>query len=205
LRLVVGITGASGIVYALRLIDYLSRTDHEIHVIVTESAKEVSKYECCEPDELIAFIKSRTENVWNESDFSSPLASSSFIIDGVAVVPCSLKTLSDVASSRQESLVVRTVNNALRLRKKVVLLIRETPLSTLDIINMLKASLAGAIIMPASPGFYGKVEAPEDFIDFIVGKLLDSLEIENNLYVRWGSSTTPGKSLCARLFDLECP
>jgi len=201
MRVVVCLTGASGIIYGLKLIDELWRRGIETYAVVSRNAVIVSESECFTKDKLLNFIKERTVGSYLDDDLTVPLSSSSFIVDAVVVAPCSLKTLSDISSSRQDNLVCRVTCNALRLRKKVVLLIRETPLSTLDIINMLKVSIAGAIIMPASPAFYGGISTLNAAINFIVGKILDVLGIENDLYVRWGSTrTTQQTSLCDQFF-----
>ncbi|MEM2020651.1 MAG: UbiX family flavin prenyltransferase [Zestosphaera sp.] len=200
-RFVVGITGSSGIVYGLRLVEVLSSSGHEVHVVVSEEAKVVSESECLSWDRLLGLLKRFTNYVYGEYDFTSPIASSSYVIDGVVVMPCSLKTLGEVANSIQSTLVSRATLNSLRLRRPVILVTRETPLSTLDIINMLKASLSGGVVMPASPAFYTEPQTLEELIDFMVGKVLDVLGIENKLYRRWeGMRTTQGRNLCDRLY-----
>ncbi len=202
MRVAVIITGASGIIYGVRLVDVLASMNHEVYVVLTKPALTVIKHECLCTDNLIKYLKGRSKEVFFDEDLSSPLSSSSFILDVVFVAPCSLRTLSDIANSRQDNLATRVACNALRLRRKLVLLIRETPLSTLDIYNMLKASIAGAIILPACPAFYTCHSSVEEIIDFIVGKALDAAGISNDLYKRW-SGSTPGTPLCARLFCSE--
>jgi len=207
LRFVVGISGASGIIYGLRLLEVLNALGHEVHTIVTEAALKVAEAECCTPGKVLEFVRARSKNVYSEDDLLSPLSSSSYLVDGVAVAPCSLKTLSDVASSRPSNLLTRSVINALRTRRRVVLLIRETPLGTLDLLNAFKASVAGATIMPASPGFYTSPSTIADLVDFVVGKVLDALDVGHSIYRRWEGlrGPTQGRSLCAQLFGLECP
>lgn len=202
MRVAVVITGASGIVYGVRLVDVLASMNHEVYVILTKPALTVIRHECLCTDGLIKYLKGRSKGVFFDKDLSSPLSSSSFILDVVFVAPCSLRTLSDIANSRQDNLATRVACNALRLRRKLVLLIRETPLSTIDIYNMLKASIAGAIILPACPAFYAHHNSVEEIIDFVVGKALDAAGISNDLYDRW-SGSTPGTPLCARLFCSE--
>ncbi len=195
MRIAVGITGASGIVYGVRLVDWLSKNNYEVHVVVSDDALLVSKFEYMEPSELLDFLSERGK-VYKNGDFSSPLASSSFNIDSGVVIPCSLKTLSQVANSEQSTLISRFVGNLLRLRKKVVLVVRETPLSVLDILNMLKVSLAGAVVLPASPAFYINPENVDDLVNFVVGKVLDVLGIRHNLYRRWEGPPTRGGTRC---------
>ncbi|PUA33329.1 MAG: hypothetical protein B7O98_02555 [Zestosphaera tikiterensis] len=201
-RYVVGITGSSGLIYGVRLTQVLSELKHEVYVIVSDEAKLVADYECLNRDKLNEVLSRYAKKVFSEHDFTSPLASSSFLIDGVVVAPCSLKSLAEIANSIQSTLIVRSTLNALRLKRKVVLLVRDTPLSTLDLINMLKASIAGAVIMPASPGFYSEPSSMKDLIDFIVGKILDVLEIPNDLYRRWSDrNAAPTRSnLCDQFF-----
>lgn len=208
MRIVIGLTGASGVIYGLRTIQVLSRSREvsELSVILSRNFIKVSEIECLNKDELVKFIKSYTSNVYFDDDFQSPLASSSYLVDAVVIAPCSLKTLSDIANSRPETLISRSAVNALRLKRRVILVLRETPLSTIDLLNALKASLAGAVILPASPAFYHDPKNIKDLIDFIVGKILDVLGISHELYRRWtgikGEGTTRGGSLCAQLFSL---
>ena len=208
MRVVIGLTGASGVIYGLRTIQVLSKVKevNELNVILSRNFIKVSEIECLGKDELIKFIRRFTSNIYFDDDLQSPLASSSYIIDAVVITPCSLKTLSDIANSRPDTLISRSAVNALRLRRKVVLVLRETPLSTIDLLNALKASIAGAVILPASPAFYHDPKSIQDLIDFIVGKILDVLGISHELYKRWTGlrdrGVTRGSSLCAQLFSL---
>ncbi len=203
MRVVLGLTGASGIIYGLRLAEHLKNHGVELHTVVSEGALQVSAVECLDHEELLNFLKEVSFKVYRDDDFYSPVASSSFPIDAVVVAPCTLRTLSDIATSRQDTLISRAAGNALRMGRKVVLLMRETPLSAIDIENMLKASLAGAVIMPASPPFYGAPENIIDLVDNICGKILDILGIENDIYARWGGKVTPATTLCGRLYGSE--
>lgn len=202
-RFVVSITGSSGVIYGLRLVEVLSNLGHEVHVVLSEEAKIVSVNECLNEDMLLKLLNKFTKFVYGEHDFTAPIASSSFLVEGAVVMPCSLKTLGEVANSIQSTLITRATLNSLRLKRPTVLVLRETPLSTLDILNMLKVSLSGGIVMPASPAFYTEPQTIEDLIDFMVGKVLDVLNIENKLYRRWdGLKATRGTSLCARFYGL---
>lgn len=208
MKLVIGLTGASGLIYGLRTIQVLSRSNEvsELNVIISRNSIKVSEIECLSKDELIKFVRSHASNVYFDDDLQSPLASSSYIIDAVVIAPCSLKTLSDIANSRPDTLISRSAVNALRLRKKVVLVLRETPLSTIDLLNALKASIAGAVILPASPAFYHNPKNIQDMVDFIVGKVLDVLGVSHELYRRWHGvkdrAITRESSLCAQLSSL---
>ncbi|MEM2005467.1 MAG: UbiX family flavin prenyltransferase [Zestosphaera sp.] len=203
-RFVVGITGSSGVVYGLRLVEVLSNLGHEVHVVLSEEAKIVSASECLSEDGLMRLLGRLAKFVYGEYDFTAPVASSSFVVEGAVIMPCSLKTLGEVANSIQSTLISRATLNSLRLRRPTILVLRETPLSTLDILNMLKVSLSGGVIMPASPAFYSEPQTIEDLIDFMVGKVLDVLNIDNKIYRRWGGSkATRGTSLCARFYGPE--
>jgi 4-hydroxy-3-polyprenylbenzoate decarboxylase len=207
-KLVVGISGASGIIYGLRLLDYLSKLkDYETYVILSKNAVKVAVHECCSKESLVKIIKSRCRELYVSNDLNSPLSSTSFIynFDSMTIIPCSLKTLAMIANSIQGNLLSRAALNFLRLRKPLVLVIRETPISTIDIINMFKASLSGATILPASPAFYPNPKNLSDVVDYVVGKVLDVLGIENKLYRRWGDGrTTQDKYLCVQFFGQEC-
>jgi 4-hydroxy-3-polyprenylbenzoate decarboxylase len=178
LRLVVAVTGASGAPLALRLLQNLS--DHEVHLIISKNAWHVIKHEL---GEEVTFPCSFS---YQDDDFSSPLASSSFLFDAMVVIPCSMKTLSAIAHGYADNLITRAAENALKLGKPLVLVPRETPLSLVDIENMRKAREAGAIILPAMVAYYHKPRTVDEMTDFIVGKVLDVLGIEHKLYARWG-------------------
>ena len=200
MRVIVCITGASGIIYALRMIYWLNTLGHEVITVVSREAIDVSSSECLDEHELMRYLRSRCSVIYMEDELTAPISSGSYHVDAVIVIPCSLKTLSDIANSRQSNLITRSVSNALRLRRKVVLVIRETPLSTIDLINALKASIAGAIVMPASPAFYIGPKEVIDLIDYVVGRVLDVLGIKDHgAYKAWdGTPTTQGRSLCVR-------
>jgi 4-hydroxy-3-polyprenylbenzoate decarboxylase len=180
MRLIVAVTGASGVVLAARLLEQLA--DHEVHLVVSDAARDVLRYELGAED-LPATHQYR-EDAWN-----SPLASSSFAVDGMVIVPCSMKTLAMVAHGLSSNLIGRTADNALRTNTKLVLVTRETPLSLPAIENMRLAKLAGAIILPANVAYYFKPQTLEDMNAFIVGKILDALGLPHGLYQRW---TGPG-------------
>ncbi|RLE88083.1 MAG: aromatic acid decarboxylase [Thermoprotei archaeon] len=180
-KIVVAITGASGIIYGIRLVEELLRTS-EVYLVVTDNAKTVARYEGVQK-KLIELVK--RVKTYSEHDLDCTIASSSFNQDAMVIAPCSMKTLAGIASGYSENLVLRVAENTLRLKRPLILVIRETPLNTIHILNMLKVSLAGAIVLPASPAFYNKPNSIDDIINFIVGKVLDILGIHHELYKKW--------------------
>ncbi|BEP18186.1 flavin prenyltransferase UbiX [Pyrofollis japonicus] len=183
-KVVVAITGASGIVYGLRLVKILSNNGLLDGVIYTRSAVAVAKHE--EGIDLENLLKKFTRRVYSEDRWDAPYASSSNTPGALVIAPCSMNTLAKIANGIQDNLVTRAANSVLRLKRRLVLVIRETPLGIAEIENMLKAAIRGAVILPASPGFYTKPKSIDDLINFIVGKVLDVLNLEHNLYKRWG-------------------
>ncbi|WP_423792683.1 UbiX family flavin prenyltransferase [Methanocaldococcus indicus] len=183
MKIVVCITGASGVVYGKRLLEVLNKKNISVDLIISESAKKIIKEEL---DISWEKLKDLANNYYNEDDFFSPIASGSNKFDAVVISPCSMKTLSAVANGYSYNLIVRVADIALKERRKLIILPRETPLNSIHLENMLKLSNLGAIIMPPIPAFYTKPKTVDDIIDFIVGRVLDLLNIENNLYRRWG-------------------
>ncbi len=177
-RIVVGVTGASGVVLAQRLLTVLKGV--ETHLIVSEAAELVIK------EELKGFnLSSLASYTHSPRDLSSPLSSGSYPVDGVVVIPCSMKTLGAIASGVTDNLITRAVDVSLKEGRRVVLVPRETPLSLIHLRNLLLCKIAGCVILPPLLSFYPEPKSVEDTIDFVVGRVLDSLGIENNLYKRW--------------------
>ena len=184
-KVVLSITGASGFQYGFRLLQVLSELNFEIDLIVSSAGYRVMKEETdLKKDDLLKF---KGVNLLPEKDIGSSVASGSRLIEyaGVIVAPCSMSTLSCVANGVNQNLIHRVCEVALKERVPLVMLVREMPYSTIHLENMLKLSRAGAIVMSASPAFYHKPKTIQDMLDFIVGKILDSLRISHNLYKRW--------------------
>ncbi|MCY0868704.1 MAG: UbiX family flavin prenyltransferase [Desulfurococcus sp.] len=192
--LIVALTGASGIIYALRLLENieLARSRYRmVYVVYTSSAEEVALIE--ENVDLKAYLKSvkGVNAVFHESELSSEIASSSNLVNAsMVIVPASMNTVSKIANGIQDNLVTRVANAVIRLRNRLIVVFRETPLSAIDLFNLYKLSVHGAIILPASPGFYIKPRSIDDLVNFIVGKIFDALGVEHNLYRRYTRETT---------------
>lgn len=177
MKLVLAITGASGIQYGTRLLKHLQEHSQEVKTIISQGAKKVAEAEK---------LQSLPISDYEENDLYAPCASGSNPPDALIICPCSLKTLGEIANGVGSNLISRTAEVCLKERKKLILVIRETPYSLITIKNMEKITLAGGIILPASPGFYHKPQKIEDLIDFICGKIFDQLQIKHNLFKRWG-------------------
>ncbi|MEM6550823.1 MAG: UbiX family flavin prenyltransferase [Planctomycetota bacterium] len=189
-RVVVGITGASGAVYAARLIQLCVASGAAVHLVVSPLGRRLLHDELgMETLDLAALAGTEAppENlVYHDvRDVGAVVASGSFKHDGMVVVPCSSNTLSAAATGSSSNLIHRAAHVCLKERRKLVLVHREAPLSLVDIENMKRVTEAGAIVMPANPGFYMLPERVEDLVDFVVGRTLDLLGVEHDLRVRW--------------------
>jgi flavin prenyltransferase len=224
-NIVVAITGASGVTYALRLLEVLSAAGCDVHLTISAAAQTVLKQELdlsvdlddFKPKSLlldmgespkdrklqnirtIAGISSESSNVlavgtgepgklhyYHYRDMSAPIASGSFLTDGMVVCPCSSGTLSAIVYGTSSNLIHRAADVHLKERRKVILVPRETPLSIVMLNNLRLAAEAGAVILPAMPGFYHGVKTVRDLVDFIVARICDQLGIGNTLMHRWG-------------------
>jgi 4-hydroxy-3-polyprenylbenzoate decarboxylase len=185
MRLLIGLTGASGSVYGVRLVEELMKNKHEVHLIISKDAERIIEYETgCSVDDL----KRRVYTSYSNDDLAASPSSGSFLIDAMVIVPCSMKTLSAIAHGYSDTLISRSATCCLKEGRKLILVVRETPLDLPGIRNMLTAKEAGAVILPAAPGFYHKPRSIDDLVDFIVGKILDQLHVKHDLFRRWGSN-----------------
>ncbi|MFA5108226.1 MAG: UbiX family flavin prenyltransferase [Candidatus Micrarchaeia archaeon] len=176
MKLVLAITGASGIQYGIRLLGHIKSYNQEVKLIISTGAKKVAEAE----------NQTLPKADYDEFDLSAPCASGSNPPDALIICPCSLKTLGEIANGVGSSLISRTAEVCLKERKNLILVIRETPYSLITIKNMGRITLAGGIILPASPAFYHQPKKIDDLIDFICGKIFDQLQIKHNLFKRWG-------------------
>ncbi|GLC32545.1 UbiX family flavin prenyltransferase [Clostridium omnivorum] len=187
-KIIIGITGASGSIYAIRLIQELLKKDIFVHIVCTDNGKKVMKFETnVNIDEWVRILKETYNHVKLEdiNDLFSGVASGSYKFDAMVVVPCSMGTLAEISNGLAKNLLCRAADVALKENRKLILVPRETPLNAIHLENMLKLSKLGVSILPAMPGFYHKPESMEDLINFVVGKILDSLSIENILFKKW--------------------
>ncbi len=182
MEIVVGISGASGVGYGVRLLQVLKEKGIVTHLVVTDSARKIMKIET-------AFLPEDVEKlaayVYSPDDFAAPVASGSHLFDAMAVIPCSMGTLSGIASGSSETLITRAADVCLKERRRLVLVPRETPLSLVQLRNMVTVAEAGAVVLPACPAFYSKPQNVAELVDVLVGRVLDLLSVENDLYRRW--------------------
>lgn len=189
-KIIVGLTGASGSLYFLRLLDFLVQQELTIHVIASEHGKKVLAYETgVELSEKVKLFREQKATIILEDNDNlfSPVASGSYRADAMAIVPCSMSTLAECASGITKTLLTRAADVMIKERRKLVIVPRETPLSTIHLKNMVELSGMGVTILPAMPGFYNHPQTMDDLIGFVVGKTLDSIGIENDCYKRWKS------------------
>ena len=187
---VVGITGASGSIYGIRLIQQLALKKHTVNVVVTSAGKMVMKEELGvsglgKMDKLgLSKVKNNIK-IWENNNFEAPFMSGSSAPEAVIIIPCSVGKLAAIANGISGNLVERTADVALKEKRELILVVRETPLSLIHLENMVKVTRAGAQILPAMPAFYHHPKTIDDMVNFVVGKVLNLLRIEHNLFKSW--------------------
>ncbi len=187
-KIIIGITGASGSVYGLCLLESLRETESvETHLIISPSAEYILQQEI--GDDAMQRAVSLADYHYDINDFSAPVASGSCINDGMIIAPCSAKCLSAVANAYGNNLITRAADVALKERRRLVLMFRETPLNLGHIENMAKVTRSGGILLPPVPAFYIKPNSIDEIIRHSAGKALDLFGIEHSLYRRWGSTS----------------
>lgn len=193
MRLIIGISGASGVIYGIRLLQVLAaRRDVETHLVISEAGETNIRYET---DLSLENIRSLANFCYAIDDTGACLASGSFRRDGMVVIPCSVKTMSALANSYNENLLIRAGDVTMKERQRLVLVVRETPLHLGHIRNMERLTEMGAIIFPPVPAFYHRPQTIQDIIDHSVGKVLDIFGIEHNLFQRWSGLESQGSSM----------
>ena len=182
MRLVIAVTGASGVIYGRRLLQVLKAKKIETHLIVSNAAQKVIEHELGlgkkDFDKL-------ADHVYEADDMTAPLMSGSFITDGMIIIPCSMKTLSGIVHGFADNLILRAADVTLKERRRLVIVPRETPLSTIHLRNMLTAAELGVSVVPAMPAFYHKPKNIDDMVDFVVGRVLDCLGLQHDLFKRY--------------------
>lgn len=182
LRLIIAITGASGVVYGKRLLEVLQNKKIETHLIISETAEKIIKHEL---EATKKDIEKLASHVYSVNDLTAQIASGSFKTDAMIIIPCSMKTLAGIAHGYAENLILRVADVMLKEKRKLILVPRETPLNIIHLRNMLELAKQGVTIVPAMPAYYHKPKNVSDVVDYVVGKVLDCLEIEHALFKRW--------------------
>lgn len=182
MKIVVGITGATGAIYGIRLLEELCKTEHHVSLILSPWAEKTI---ALETSYSVAAVAALADAVYDNEDLAAPLASGSHRTGATVIAPCSMKTLAAVAHGFGENLICRAADVALKERRPLVLVPRETPLTQIHLENMSKASACGAVLLPPMPAFYHKPQTIDDLINQTVGKILDVLDIPCALYQRW--------------------
>jgi 4-hydroxy-3-polyprenylbenzoate decarboxylase len=194
----VAFTGASGLQYGLRLLECLLAAEARVYLVYSPAAQVVARQELeltlpAQPQAAAAFFAERYRarpgqlTVFGREDWLSPIASGSSPPDAMAICPCSMGTVGALAAGLADNLIERAADVMLKERRRLVLVPRETPLSSIHLENLLKLARAGAVILPPSPGFYGRPETIGDLVDFIIARVLDQLEVAHTLGPRWGA------------------
>lgn len=196
--IVLGITGASGAPYAIRLLETLVRAGRIVHVTVSPAATQVFQAELdihfdlkhpALSQWLPAELQTSAEQLlhyWHFQDFSAGIASGSFRTAGMVVCPCSMGTLSAIAQGTSSNLIHRAADVHLKEKRKLILVPRETPLGLVQLRNMTSCAEAGAVVLPAMPAYYSRPQTVQDMVDFVVGRIADQLGVEHQLLKRWG-------------------
>ncbi|RJR19595.1 MAG: UbiX family flavin prenyltransferase [Desulfobacteraceae bacterium] len=190
-RLVIGISGASGVIYGVRMLEHLRNTGKEIHLIISEAGKKNIEIET---GYSVADVLALAHHTYDNQDVGAALASGSFLTEAMVVIPCTVKTLSGIANSYTTNLMVRAADVTLKEGRKLVLVVRETPLHRGHLRLMTMAAEMGAHILPPVPSFYHRPRTIDDIISQTVGKIFDYLGIEHNLFARWGEHIHESRS-----------
>lgn len=182
-RLVIGISGASGVIYGVRLLEVLQPLAIETHLVITRTAEVTLAHES---DWKVKDVKALADHVHQPGDLAAPVSSGSFRTLGMVIAPCSMRSLGEIATGISSSLLTRAADVTLKERRKLVLLPRETPLHAVHLRNLATVADLGAIVAPPLPAFYNRPRTIEDIIDHTVGRVLDLFDIDAGIVKRWG-------------------
>ncbi|MGI9861009.1 UbiX family flavin prenyltransferase [Moorella naiadis] len=183
MKIVVAVTGATGAVYAVRLLEALQGAGTEVHLVLSRWARETLRLET---GLTAATMEELATCCYQENDLAAPVASGSFPHQGMVVIPCSMKTLAGIAHGYAANLIMRAADVTLKEGRKLILVPRETPLSAIHLENMLTLARLGAVIMPPMPAFYYRPQTVDDVVKHLVARILDHLGLKQNLVPRWG-------------------
>lgn len=196
-KIALAITGASGVQYGFRLLEVLLKQNHHVYLMLSKAAQVVVSMESdlklpgrkAEQKKFLSDLF-QTDNelldIFGDEEWTAPVASGSAKVDAMVVCPCSMSSLSQIACGASSNLMERAADVMLKERRKLIIVPRETPFSDIHLENMLKLSRMGVVVMPANPGFYNKPESVNDIIDFMVARVLDQLDIQQDLLPPWG-------------------
>ncbi|MDQ0257480.1 4-hydroxy-3-polyprenylbenzoate decarboxylase [Evansella vedderi] len=191
----VGITGASGAIYGVRFVQSLLKAGHQVHLLMTEAAWQVFHYELHvnteDRHQCLVDVFGEVDNLFyhTQQDFSAPIASGSAKNEGMIIIPCSMGTLAKISQGISGNLLERTADVMLKERRRLIIVPRETPLHSIHLENMKRLSDLGGQIVPAMPGFYHDPNSMDDLINFVVGKVLDQVGVDHDLFTRWGETS----------------
>ncbi|MFA7429695.1 MAG: UbiX family flavin prenyltransferase [Rhodospirillaceae bacterium] len=189
-RMIVGISGATGVIYGIRLLEVLRQLGVESHLIMTRTAEITLAYES---DRKVADVHALADVVHRADDLAAAPASGSFRTMGMVVAPCSVRSLAEIASGTGSTLLTRAADVTLKERRRLVLMLRETPLHLGHIRSMAAVTEMGGIIAPPVPAFYTRPQSLDDIVDHAVGRVLDLFDLDNDLIARWGEAGGSGK------------
>ncbi|TET59178.1 MAG: UbiX family flavin prenyltransferase [Promethearchaeota archaeon] len=182
--MLIAVTGASGVYLAIRLLEILKEKDVETELIISKNAEKIVSVET---DYKISEVRKLADKNYEVNDLLAPPASGSYKLDSMIIIPCSMKSLSAIANGYANNLITRAADVAIKEKRKLILVVRETPFSAIHLENMLKLAKLGVIIFPPIPSYYIKPENIDELIDFTIGRIFDQIGIESNIK-RWGNT-----------------
>ncbi len=184
MKISIGISGASGLIYAKKILEYLHYVNkYDLYVVASKNAIKIAKAEL--DIDLVDFLRKISVEYFEDDDFFAPIASGSFLVDKTIIIPCSVKTLSSIATGFSHNLITRICDVAIKEKRTLTICPREMPFSQIHLENMLKLSKIGVNIAPPIPAFYNLPQTIDDLVNFVIGKILDITGIENDIYKRW--------------------
>ena len=193
-RLIIGMTGSTGAIFGIRMLEALKHTDVETHLIISKWAQRTIEHET---RHTLEQVRAMATVVHSQGDMGASISSGSFLTEGMVVIPCSVRTLGGIANGYGEHLVHRAADVILKERRKLVLVVRETPLSEVHLENMLKLARMGVVMLPPMPAFYNHPKTVEDVIDHIVMRVLDQYGIEAPFAKRWDGHMQTAATIAA--------